>query len=186
MPKTNIDYSKTVIYKIVCNDENVDYIYVGSTTDFTKRKSRHKYDCNKENSTTYNNKKYIQIRENGGWENFKMIEIEKYPCNDNREAEAREEEIRKNLRANANMRRCYITREEALGDMKIRNIEYYKHNSENIKNSSKIYYQTNKEKIKNRNSIKHICECGKNYSHQNKSRHNKSKFHQNYIKTINN
>ena len=186
MPKKNIDYSKTVIYKIVCNDENIDYLYVGSTTDFIKRKSQHKYNCNKENHTTYNNKKYIQIRENGGWENFKMIEIEKYPCNDNREAEAREEELRKNLRANANMRRCFITRDEFLSDMKIKNIEYYKHNTENIKNNSNLFYQKNKEKIKNRNSVKHNCECGKNYNYQNKLRHIKSKFHQDYIKTINN
>ena len=37
MPRQNVDYSKTVIYKIVCNDENVDYLYIGSTTDITKR-----------------------------------------------------------------------------------------------------------------------------------------------------
>jgi hypothetical protein len=38
MPKTTIDYSKTVIYKIVCNDLDVKDIYIGSTTEFTKRK----------------------------------------------------------------------------------------------------------------------------------------------------
>jgi hypothetical protein len=27
------------------------------------------------------------IRGNGGWYMFKMIEVEKYPCNDNREVE---------------------------------------------------------------------------------------------------
>jgi predicted GIY-YIG superfamily endonuclease len=94
MPKINIDYSKTVIYKIVCNDENVNYIYVGSTTNFTKRKCDHKNRCNNINGKEYNHKKYVHIRENGGWENFKMIEVEKYPCNDKREAEAREEVIR--------------------------------------------------------------------------------------------
>ena len=30
------------------------------------------------------------IRKNGGWENWCMIEIEKYPCNDKNEAKARE------------------------------------------------------------------------------------------------
>ena len=94
MPKINIDYSKTVIYKIVCNDENVDYLYIGSTTNFTKRKTNHKSICNNINNVNHNQKKYIEIRNNGGWENFKMIEVEKYPCNDNREAEAREEVIR--------------------------------------------------------------------------------------------
>ena len=34
MPRKEIDYSKTVIYKIVCNDLNVKDVYVGHTTDF--------------------------------------------------------------------------------------------------------------------------------------------------------
>ena len=45
MPRTAVDYSKTIIYKIVCNDLNVKDIYVGSTTDFTKRKNKHKSCC---------------------------------------------------------------------------------------------------------------------------------------------
>ena len=40
MPK--IDYSKMVIYKILSKDNNIKYIYIGSTTDFTKRKWFHK------------------------------------------------------------------------------------------------------------------------------------------------
>ena len=39
MPRKAIDYSRTIIYKIVCNDLNVEECYVGSTTDFSKRKS---------------------------------------------------------------------------------------------------------------------------------------------------
>ena len=46
MPKKDIDYSKTIIYKIVCNDLNITDVYVGHTTNFIKRKARHKYDCN--------------------------------------------------------------------------------------------------------------------------------------------
>ena len=38
MPKENIDYSKTIIYKIVCKDINIKDCYVGSTTNFTNRK----------------------------------------------------------------------------------------------------------------------------------------------------
>ena len=30
------------------------------------------------------------LRDNGGWDMFKMIEIEKFSCNDKREAERRE------------------------------------------------------------------------------------------------
>ena len=45
MPKTEIDYSKSVIYKIVCDDLNVKDCYVGSTTNFIKRKRHHKEAC---------------------------------------------------------------------------------------------------------------------------------------------
>ena len=42
------------------------------------------------------------MRENGGWDMFRMIEIEKYACKDKREAEKRENEIMKELKANMN------------------------------------------------------------------------------------
>ena len=78
MPVKNIDYSKTIIYKICCNDLNVKEIYVGSTCNFIKRKSKHKDSCNNIKSKQYNYKLYQFIRDNQGWENFSMIEIEKY------------------------------------------------------------------------------------------------------------
>ena len=37
MPKTPIDYTKTVIYKIVCLDLDIKDSCVGSTTSFIKR-----------------------------------------------------------------------------------------------------------------------------------------------------
>ena len=90
MPKKNIEYSKTVIYKIVCRDVNIKDIYVGTTTDFTRKKSYHKNNCMKPESPYYNLKVYQFIRENGGWKNFIMVEIEKFPCKDSYEAAARE------------------------------------------------------------------------------------------------
>ena len=42
MPKLLINYVNTIIYKIVCNDLNVNEVYVGHTTRFIKRKSHHK------------------------------------------------------------------------------------------------------------------------------------------------
>ena len=48
MPKVAIDYSKTVIYKIVCKDLNVNYKYVGQTTNLNKRRNQHKSSCNNE------------------------------------------------------------------------------------------------------------------------------------------
>ena len=41
MPKTPIDYTKTIIYKIICLDLEIKDNYVGSTTSFLKRKQQH-------------------------------------------------------------------------------------------------------------------------------------------------
>ena len=113
MPKTSTDYSKTIIYKLVHNEDlNNDNIYVGSTTNFIKRKCRHKYSCNTECDKSYNDKKYQYIRENGGWVNWNMIEIEKYPCNDNNEARAREEYWRCNLNSKLNSFKAHIAEED--------------------------------------------------------------------------
>ena len=68
MPKLPTDYSKTIIYKIIKNDdfENSN-VYIGSTTDFIRRKSHHKWNCNNENRKEYNRKVYKIIRENIFW-----------------------------------------------------------------------------------------------------------------------
>jgi hypothetical protein len=47
-----------------------------------------------------------------GWENFAMIEIEKFPCENNRQLEAREEYWRKELHATLNGRQSFTTDEE--------------------------------------------------------------------------
>ena len=74
MPKTPIDYSKSVIYKIEHLDKP-ELVYVGSTTDFIRRKSEHKCTCINENSKQYKSKLYQLIRDNGNWESFKMMII---------------------------------------------------------------------------------------------------------------
>jgi hypothetical protein len=83
MTKQFIDYTKTIIYKIVCNDLNITDVYVGHTTNFINRKALHKSNCNNINGKSYNLKIYNTIRNNGGWLNWSMIEIEKFQdCND--------------------------------------------------------------------------------------------------------
>ena len=77
-----IDYSNTIMYKIVPNDLNLDLIYIGHTTNFRTRKSLHKSRCNNINGKCYNSKVYSMIRENGNWSEWSMVEIEKYPCLD--------------------------------------------------------------------------------------------------------
>jgi hypothetical protein len=103
MPRKSIDYSKTIIYKIVCNDLNVKNCYVGSTTNFNVRKRHHKM-RSIEISFESDIKLYNIIRANGGWNNWSMIEIEKYPCNDGNESRAREMYYYQLFKSDLNMR----------------------------------------------------------------------------------
>jgi len=93
-----MDYSKCSMYKIEHN-EDINLVYIGHTTIFNKRKSKHKSSCNNEKSRQHNYKIYQMIREHGGWNAFQMIEIEKYPCKDKQEAERREYEIVQKLKS---------------------------------------------------------------------------------------
>ena len=157
MTLKKIDYSNTIIYKIVCNDLSVTDCYVGNTTLFRQRKSQHKRTCINSNSKKYNIPLYKFIREHDGWENFSMIEIEKYPCNDGNEARSRERYYFDLLNANLNKVRPLITKEEYKQMHKeYKQTENYKENQkiyndkyrEDNKEKYKIYRDNNKEKEK--------------------------------------
>jgi hypothetical protein len=150
MPKNPIDYQNTIIYKI----EHIvkeDLIYVGHTTNWDRRKYSHKQRCLKENNSKHNLKLYQMMRGNGGWEMFRMIEIEKYPCNDRREAEKRECEVMKELRANMNMILSYVSEEENKRRKTEYNKYYFQTHKDIIqevrKDYHKEYRELNKEKI---------------------------------------
>jgi len=99
MPKNNIDYSNTTIYKIYCKNSDITDVYVGHTTNFIKRKYQHKICSNNIKKTL---KIYDTIRQNGGWENWDMIEIAKYNCKDSTEARIKENVHFEELKANLN------------------------------------------------------------------------------------
>ncbi len=165
MPKTTIDYSKIVIYKIVCNDLNVKDLYIGSTTEFIKRKCAHKNATMNEKHPKHNAKKYQFIRDNGGWDNFMMLEIEKYPCVDGNEARLRERYWFEQLQATLNTYRPIVSKEEA----EIR-LKDYKENNREVHN----------EKRREKEPV--ICGCGGRYKHNyEKTVHDNSKRHQQYI-----
>jgi len=141
-----MDYSKTIIYKIE-HIENDNLVYVGHTTNWDKRKYKHKSCCNNEKGKAYNLKVYQMIRENGGWNAFKMIEVEKYPCKDRREAEKRECEVMKELKANMNRYMSYKADEDYYENNKEKFKEYYENNKEKIKEQQKKFREINKEKL---------------------------------------
>jgi len=83
MPKVNVDYSNTIIYKLVCKDKNIKDVYVGHTTNFIQRKYAHKINCATEKNKL---KVYEFIRNNGGWENWEMVEICTINCENKMDA----------------------------------------------------------------------------------------------------
>jgi hypothetical protein len=161
-----VNYNNSIIYKLCCKDIDVKEIYVGSTTNFTRRRQQHKECCNNNNLLPV----YCFIRANGGWENWDMVEIEKYSCNDKRELHTRERYWIESLKSNLN---CVIPtrtdKEYTLShkeEKKKYDSEYYKKNKEKIINYQKKYYKNNPDKKQERN------EYLKNYQEKNKEKKN--------------
>jgi hypothetical protein len=200
MPKVPINYNNTIIYKIVCNDLSISNNYVGHTTNFVERKRAHKNSCINERNQSYNYKIYKTIRENMGWENWSMIEIEKYPCKDVFEACAREryyyEQLNSTLNMNFPQRNVKEYREIHKEKASEYGKEYYIANKgiiiskahiyanshkDEISQQGKLYRVSNKEEIKGRRSKRILCDCGKEINYAHKSRHLKSKVHNDLI-----
>jgi len=209
MPKTPMDYSKCCIYKIEHNDDE-SLVYVGHTTNFDKRKTQHKINCYNDKQKPYNLKIYQMIRQNGGWDAFKMLEVEKYPCNDKREAERRENEVMKELKASMNTYKSFRTKNEITEyhtnyyesnkpKIQERMKEYQKNNKPKIqeyhKEYHKEYYKSNKEKLQERHkeyqknnkpkiNEKVKCECGCDVMKRYLKRHQATKKHLDKMKNI--
>lgn len=151
----NPDFSKTIIYKIVPLNECLNYCYIGSSTDINLRIKNHSSSCNNTNSTAYNRYLYKTIRENGGWFNWELIQLEKYPCNNEIEARKREQYYINKLKANLNSIRAYRTEEEKIEQqhsdnrteeqLKEKSKKYYHSHKEDCNKKSQIYYTNNKE-----------------------------------------
>jgi len=207
MPKVPMDYSKCCIYKIEHNDDE-SLVYVGHTTNFDKRKTQHKINCYNDNQKPYNFKVYRMIRENGGWEKFLMLEVEKYPCADKREAERRENEVMKELKTSMNTNKSFRTQDEITEYKKEYDTNYYESNKHKIQEYNKEYsevhkpkkqeynkeyYELHKEKKKeqvkeyqknNKLNEKVKCECGCEIVKQHLKRHQATKKHLDKMKKI--
>lgn len=180
MPKNAINYANTIIYKLVCNDLDIKDCYVGHTTGFTKRKALHKHNSN-ENSKNSHFKVYKKIREHGGWDNWSMIEIEKFPCKDRNEACAQErywlEKLNANLNSQIPNRSKKEYRQENKAQLSADGKKYYQENREPLLEYGKKYKLSNKVRLTQKNQ----CECGGCYTTINKSIHLNTKKHQKYL-----
>ena len=191
------DYKNTVIYKLICNDTSITDSYVGHTTDFHVRRGCHKTCCHNQKSEAYNFAVYKFIRTNGGWENFTMIELCKYPCNSAREAELEERRFIELLNCTLNKQKPTRSQKEWREDNKEYNKEYkkewYENNKQKIAEQGKKYNTDNKEKItaykkewyntnKDKINSKITCDCGCVIVRGNLSAHKKTKKHLKLIK----
>jgi hypothetical protein len=180
MPRKEVDYSKTVIYKIVCNDLAITDLYIGSTTDFIKRKNSHKTACTNLNAKSHNIKIYQTIRDNGNWENWTMVQIEEHACANGNEARARERYWYEQLNATLNTQRPNRSKKEYGKDFYENNkdkiSEYNKTNTDKIKERRQKWYELNKDKIAYQKREQYelnkdtICKNAKEYAELNKDK----------------
>jgi hypothetical protein len=148
MPRCETNYSKTIIYKLVCKDTAVTDCYVGHTTRFPNRKAMHKYNADKIQSRQHNYYVYRFIRENGGFSNWDMVQIEEYPCENSRQAETRERYWLETLKASLNKNIPTRSKTEWEADfpekVKQHKAKWRNANKEYIKAYSKIYNENKK------------------------------------------
>jgi hypothetical protein len=138
MPRLPIDYTKAVIYKIVCRDVSITEKYVGSTTDLTRRKSHHKSKCTNPKDKDYNAFVYRFIRDHGGFDNFDVVSVEEnlIGCSDSPSLHTRERYWIEHLHAELNARIPTRTRKE-----------HYEDNRDKISESNKKFYYLNHDKF---------------------------------------
>jgi len=171
-------------YKLCCNDTTIKHTYVGSTVNFTRRKSSHKYDST--DPKKVNRKIYATMANNGGWDNWSMVLIEKRFYDTKLEAHQHErfhyEQLNSEFALNMispqrDHEEYYLDNKESIA---ARHKDYKQANKETILSKNKIYRLDNKEKI----NAKHNCICGGRYTTYNLQQHMKTNKHTAYIAQI--
>ena len=106
---------KYIIYKI----EIKDYIYIGSTKNFTQRKAQHKSNCIYESQSNHNCLVYKTIRENGGWNCCTMVPIKEIEVESKTHAHIAEETVRIEYNAQMNTYRAHRKNNELKEDKRL-------------------------------------------------------------------
>jgi hypothetical protein len=156
-----------IIYMIDSYDPEIKGYYVGSTLqEFEQRRMEHKSNCNNDDSKEYNHYKYVYIRDNGGWNNFKMTIIERVLVESKSELLMMEQDWQDMLKPNLNIQRAYRTLEDKK-NQKAKADQIYKQKNKAILNQKK-------------KEIINCDRCDKTYTKSHKATHQKSKYCINY------
>jgi len=111
---TNYEKCEVIFYVFRCKSAIVNNCYVGHTTNFLRRRREHKSRCSNELDKKYNFKLYKVIRDNGGWDNWNMIELHKQFCKDKRECERLEQQLIDEYNSDMNDRKSFLHDSEKL------------------------------------------------------------------------
>jgi len=169
------DFSKSIIYNIR-HMESKEVVYVGSTTNFSQRKTKHKYKYNKGEYFTY--PIYCHIRDNGGFDCFEVIPIKSLKLRNKTELLIAEQEEIDKHRTLVNSRKAHMTIEQKRIDHNERNKKWYENNTE----KHKKYYQEHKENINEKQKQTVKCPiCNSAITRRNLKTHQRSKKCQEYL-----
>ena len=177
MPRKAINHDETHFYKIVCKDFNIKDCYVGHTTDWIKRRSAHKQNSNQPNLKLYNLHLYKFIREHGGWDNWEMIWIKTLNCENAMEARSEERKCKEELNATLNGQVPSRTRQQYREEEQSKIQEY----RDNHKEERRQWYERNRDEFLKKQGQVFLCQCGQSYTYSNKTRHEKTLKHQQFI-----
>ena len=155
--------------KIYCiRNRQTDDTYIGSTTQaLSKRMTWHKEASKKKQKKHY---KLYQKMNEIGFENFYIELVEEHPCDNVEQLRRREGEIMRQYQSGLNSKIAGRTETGWRED-----------NEEHLKEHTKKYREENKEALNKWKTTKVQCECGGKYTLSHKTRHFKSKKHQNYL-----
>ena len=103
------------------------------------------------------------MRDNGGWDNWKMIEFHKQICTDKRNAELIETQFMAQMNADMNVIKAYVSDADRLIRDHNHSKEYRIINREMIKIKGAEYNLKNKEIINAKKSIPFTCCCGSTF-----------------------
>ena len=192
-----VDYTKSKIYKIVCNITGLTY-YGSTVNPISKRVSQHR--CKFKADTLKCSSRQVLV---GGDYDYSLVE--EFSCENKDQLHRREryyienndcvnKEIpgrtRKEYKEQYNKEHYEQNKDKILAKCK----EYYEQNKDKIsaqkkeyreQNKDKIseYYEKNKDKISVRTKTKVTCECGSVFAHGKLARHKRTKKHQAYLES---
>ena len=176
-----VNYNNSKIYKLV--SFQTDKIYVGSTTQsLTTRKSEHKSNYKRWINGSYN---YVSSFELIHFDDCDIILLEECPCKNKMELHKREREYIEKLDC-VNKVIPTRTKKEYNNEHREYQKQYNKQYREDNKDKLREYEKNrpNKEERKQNQKKKYTCDCGKTLTIGKKSRHEKTKKHQNYINSL--